>query len=272
MNYLSKILAIPSIKVAKSVTKAASERIVRKKTKENKIIVQELLDSCVEEQKAASVLLEVKELQEKTQLHEQLKQQQDTIQNLEEKVKQMEESTTKSESVIVQLKNEVENSKKLHVELQETSEEQFVTKCKARFQPVLTPKQIQVILRKSTRTVWDMEDLSRAFTLRYHSFKGYVYMRNTLHLPLPSISTLQKWAAKFEMKPGILTDILRLMKAAGTKMTKFERTAVLSFDEVKVQEIYEYFKKYDQILGPHKNMQVYRMFFICSYKHFFNTQ
>lgn len=208
------------------------------------------------------ILMETSEIQEtsSSEISEEIKKQQEIIMSLQENIKKFEDSAVKSDAIIVRLNIEIENLKKIIVEIQETNEEQFLTKCKERFQPTLTPKQTAIILGKLKRTVWDAEDLSRAFTLRYNSFKAYLYMRNTLHLPLPAISTLQKWAAKFEMKPGLLKDILVLMKIAGTKMDKFDRVSVLSFDEVKVQEIYEYYKKYDEILGPYKNMQVRTVF------------
>lgn len=249
------------------------ERKERAKFKENKRIVKELLENYErEKEKEECILMETEDIQETSKLSEEIIKQQEIIRSQEEIIKQQEiirsqeehikkfkDSAVESNAIIVQLNNQIENLKKTNLQIQETNEAQFLTKCKERFQPVLTPKQISLILGRSKRTVWDAEDLTRAFTLRYNSFKAYMYMKNTLQFPLPAISTLQKWAAKIEMKPGVLKDILKLMKIAGTKMDKFDRISVLSFDEVKVQEIYEYYKKYDQILGPHKNMQVRRM-------------
>lgn len=218
--------------------------------------MKELLESSYEKETEDCNLMETEEIQETSQFSEEITKQGEIIRSLEENIKKYQDSLTESDKIIGQLNTKIENLKTINLQIQETNEAQFLTKCKERFQPALTPKQISLILGKSKRTVWDAEDLSRAFTLRYNSFKAYMYMKNTLHFPLPAISTLQKWAAKFEMKPGVLKDILKLMKIAGTKMDKFDRISVLSFDEVKVQEIYEYYKKYDEILGPHKNMQV----------------
>lgn len=58
------------------------------------------------------------------------------------------------------------------------------------------------------------------------------------------------------MRQGVLQDVLRVMQVIGLTMTDLERTTVLAFDEIKVFSLYEYDKQHDEILGPHKYMQV----------------
>lgn len=81
-------------------------------------------------------------------------------------------------------------------------------------------------------------------------------MRNTIKYPLPGLSTLQQWAANINLTNGILEDVLSVMETAGkTKPYRYKAT-VLSFDEVKVTSLYEYYQKDDEIMGPHSYMQV----------------
>ncbi|XP_045460330.1 uncharacterized protein LOC123670812 [Harmonia axyridis] len=46
------------------------------------------------------------------------------------------------------------------------------------------------------------EELSIAFTLRYLSKRAYIYVRESLHYPLPGLSTLQRWAANINYGQG----------------------------------------------------------------------
>jgi hypothetical protein len=63
-------------------------------------------------------------------------------------------------------------------------------------------------------------------------------VRTKLKYPLPGISTLQRWAININLREGILTNVFSIMEAMGNK--SFEKVAVLSFDEMKVNSVYEY--------------------------------
>lgn len=103
--------------------------------------------------------------------------------------------------------------------------------------------QMDIILRNKKKVIWQTSDISRAFALRYLSRRCYNYVRSTLKFPLPHLNTLQKWAAKLNFKEkGLLKDVINFMNIAGMKMTGFERTTVLQYDEMKVNSIYEYDK------------------------------
>ncbi|KAJ8985743.1 hypothetical protein NQ317_014396 [Molorchus minor] len=55
---------------------------------------------------------------------------------------------------------------------------------------VFTPAQIQLLMGK--KVFWSDDDLARAFTLRHMGGKElYLYLRNTVNLPLPSLSCIQ---------------------------------------------------------------------------------
>ncbi|EFN62483.1 Transposable element P transposase, partial [Camponotus floridanus] len=114
----------------------------------------------------------------------------------------------------------------------------------------------QLALQKKKKIKWTVDEISKAFTIRYLSKRCYFYLRNTLNYKLPGISSLQRWASRIDMRQGVLQDILRVMQAIGLTMTDIERTTVLAFDEIKVFSLDEYDKQHDEILGPHKHMQV----------------
>lgn len=58
-----------------------------------------------------------------------------------------------------------------------------------------SPAQIEMLLKKA-KVTWSDDDLAMAFTLRHMSNKEcYLYLKETLNIPLPSLSCVQKWAA-----------------------------------------------------------------------------
>lgn len=60
---------------------------------------------------------------------------------------------------------------------------------------VFSCAQIGVLMKKK-KVVWSDDDLAMAFTLRQMSNKDcYLYLKETLNIPLPALSCVQKWAA-----------------------------------------------------------------------------
>jgi hypothetical protein len=110
------------------------------------------------------------------------------------------------------LKKSNECFKKLHdiavneneelVEKQKTKSKKIYTQDEAvaQFKKIagnlLTNTQLKLLLM----AVWDVEDISRAFALRYFSHQAYTYLRDELNYPLPALATLRKWAAKFKIR------------------------------------------------------------------------
>jgi hypothetical protein len=101
----------------------------------------------------------------------------------------------------------------------------------------------------------------RIYALTYLGKRPYVYLRNKLKFPLPAISTPQRWASKFELRKGLLTKLLDIMKAASVKMEDKDKQVVLQFDEVKIKSCYEYDKREDQVVGRLNQLQVVMSFF-----------
>jgi hypothetical protein len=120
---------------------------------------------------------------------------------------------------------------------------------------VLTDNQIALLSKKKKRINWTRDEQAVAFTLRYYSKKCYLYLRNKLHYPLPSLSSLRKWASQIDVSQGILKDVL-LMLSLLMSFSEFEKTVVIQFDEVKVKSVQEYDTSKDEVLGPHNQMQV----------------
>jgi hypothetical protein len=75
---------------------------------------------------------------------------------------------------------------------------------------------------------------------------------------------LTRWAAKIDMRSGILNDVLRFMFLKGKSMDTFQKLTVLSFDEMKVSEVLEYDKHADEVLGPSRYAQVAMIRGLCS--------
>ncbi|KAG5877964.1 hypothetical protein JTB14_015613 [Gonioctena quinquepunctata] len=62
----------------------------------------------------------------------------------------------------------------------------------------LSENQIDLLLKKKKRMNWKPAEVATAFTLRYYSKKSYLFLRSHLNYPLPSLSSLRRWALGFE--------------------------------------------------------------------------
>lgn len=81
-------------------------------------------------------------------------------------------------------------------------------------------------------------------------------MKNKLNYPLPAISSLQRWASKIELRHGLAPDILKMLDIMGKDKPDKERAVIILFDEMKVEKIYEYDPKNDEVIGPFNYLQV----------------
>lgn len=103
---------------------------------------------------------------------------------------------------------------------------------------------------------WTDNNIAAALSLRSLSPKAYRFIRLTWKLPLPGVSTLNKWVKDVNVEPGHLNISLRIMKMKGQSMTNGEKACVLSFDEMKLDESFYYDKGAGRIYGPRKYVQV----------------
>lgn len=77
-----------------------------------------------------------------------------------------------------------------------------------------------------------------------------------MNIPLPGISSLQRWASNLSLRQGVLPDVIQIMDVAGQNMNNFEKTTVLSYDEMKIASTLEYDQKEDEVVGPHSYLQI----------------
>ena len=66
-------------------------------------------------------------------------------------------------------------------ERQNKKKEDFMTGAKK----IFTDNQIKLISGTQSRVRWTSDEISQAFTIRYCGIKGYIFMKNELHYPLP---------------------------------------------------------------------------------------
>jgi hypothetical protein len=169
---------------------------------------------------------------------------------LRKKIKDLNSNKKRLRNMVKSLKIKLDNNKN------NENHNLTIEKIDKMMSPILTKTQIEKVVYKKKKVLWKNEDICRAFTLRYLGKRPYVYLRNKLKFPLPAISTLQRWASKFELRKGLLTKVLDIMKAASMKMEDKDKQVVLQFDEVKIKSCYEYDKREDQVVGRHNQLQV----------------
>lgn len=129
---------------------------------------------------------------------------------------------------------------------------------------LLTPGQIKRILNPNKKySSWTSEDIASAISLRSVSPKAYRYLRKNGY-PLPALCTLRRWALNLQLSPGILTDVVELMKQKSTTMKENERLCSLSFDEIYISNKLCIDQKEQRVLGVHKACQVVMVRGLCS--------
>lgn len=183
---------------------------------------------------------------------------------MENRIKFLEQENStlkrKCEEITLSRNQLMKKIKTLHSDLESSKildkNELTVTKIMELMSPAFTRTQIEKLIFNKKKVLWKNEDICRAFTLRYLGKRSYLYLRNELKVPLPAISTLQRWASKLEIRNGLLKQVLQIMKIASTDLEKKEKYIVIMFDEVKIKSVYEYDKKTDRIVGRHNQMQV----------------
>lgn len=119
---------------------------------------------------------------------------------------------------------------------------------------VFTPGQIKKLMSPNdVRIRWSSEDITSAIALRSLSAKTYRYLRDVKKIPLPCVATLQNWCIAFNVPPGILKDVLKIMKEKDLTIT--EKLTVLTFDEIYISNKLDLERKEQKIYGPHKTCQ-----------------
>jgi len=88
--------------------------------------------------------------------------------------------------------------------------------------PIFTPGQVKRLLNPMlARINWTAEDISSAMALRSKGGRAYTYLRDVMKIPLPCDATLRNWSSNFIVKPGILQNVLEIMKKKRRKFVNY---------------------------------------------------
>ena len=181
---------------------------------------------------------------------------------------QLEEKRSEWKQDITKRDNEV---KKLQRELKEVTEEKNILqkqlndnlKIVEAVNVLFTQGQIRSLMSGSN-VKWSPEDISSAISLRSVSAKAYRYLKYHCHFPLPSLSTLRRWAATFDVRPGHLKNVAKLMQQKAKDLSVIERLTAISFDEMFIKSQICLEKKYETVFGSNRTVQVMTARGLCS--------
>jgi len=96
-----------------------------------------------------------------------------------------------------------------------------------------------------------------AISLRSINPKAYRYLRLKLNFPLPSLSSLRRWALNtFDIREGFLVDVFAIMKEKSKDLSTIDKIAVLSFDEMSLSPEPYFDTKLEKLIGPCSKVQV----------------
>ncbi|KAF0306299.1 Transposable element P transposase [Amphibalanus amphitrite] len=104
---------------------------------------------------------------------------------------------------------------------------------------------------------WDDESVYKALEVRVNTSRvQYEWLRNHC-LPLPSLSTLQRWLADFVLAPNSSDVQVRMLRRLLSSMSEQDRCCCIMMDEMDIMGVATYDNQLDQILGPHKHLQLF---------------
>ena len=130
-------------------------------------------------------------------------------------------------ATIENLLDEVKRLKKENLKLQIMSE---------KIREIFHDDQISKLLMPPSSLVhWSDEMLSIAIKAYYTcGSTGYNYLRKTMKIPLPAISTLQSHLSKISCEPGTLNDFFKMMKIKVDSMEERDKLCSVSLDEMSI--------------------------------------
>jgi len=122
----------------------------------------------------------------------------------------------------------------------------------------LTPGQIQLLSNENLEKItWDDEDKAKAIALWAASTKGYSFMRDVIHIPLPSPRTIYRWLQGVPVYPDqMLRPVMNLLKAKLEDQTPMQCICSIALDEMAIDPSYCYDQNQDRIYGGAKNVTV----------------
>lgn len=121
---------------------------------------------------------------------------------------------------------------------------------------ICTPVQMKKLMSShNVRMKWSAEDIISAIALRSLSPKAYTYLRNVKKIPFPCATTLHNWVASFNVAPGILIDVIKILINKGNDLSTTEKLTVITFDEIYISNKVDLERREQQIYGPYKTCQ-----------------
>jgi len=126
------------------------------------------------------------------------------------------------------------------------------------FEQIFSDAQIQSVM-SNKRVLWTSEDIAGAIAFHACDRKAYVYARTVMKIPLPAESTIRRWAAKIQVRPGLQEDVLRVLGKLSSTLSDAERLVCITFDEVQLSPRTQYEKGRDAVVGPNNQAQVVLM-------------
>ncbi|CAL8074647.1 unnamed protein product [Orchesella dallaii] len=88
------------------------------------------------------------------------------------------------------------------------------------------------------RVNWKTSDIVKALSLRSVGLKAYETARSEYKLPLPATRTLRRWVHKFSCSPGLLLDVVEILRDHASVLDIKSRLCAISYDEMSSDSRY----------------------------------
>lgn len=108
---------------------------------------------------------------------------------------------------------------------------------------------VKMQLFHKSQAAWTMNEKQMAISLFYKSPSNYRFMRQKFKFVLPSVRTIQSWLHVIRFKTGMETTLTEKLFYKAKTMTPFEKTCVVTFDEISVKRKLDYNRTEDFIEG-----------------------
>lgn len=118
---------------------------------------------------------------------------------------------------------------------------------------IFSPEQMKKLTASGRKLKWSIDDISKAIVLYSGGPRAYRLLLKKGY-PFPAVSTLKDWLKKIKISPGILTNVLHIIKLSD--LNAFEKVCVILFDEMKIRKAYSYDRANDQTLDAFNYVQV----------------
>jgi len=145
---------------------------------------------------------------------------------------------------------------KQQLQKQQCDDSKVNAKIQEIFSPMFSDTQLNALITGEPVRKWSEKDIASAFYMNSLSSKFYEFLRSKKGFPLPCKSTLNLRSNKFPCEPGILDSVLSILKVNSESLTKLEKLAVISLDEMSIKEEWCYDKGKDILYKPHQKVTV----------------